>query len=309
MAGLREASNARPEKLKLAIDFLQKAVQLDPGYNAALAEIADVTMYQCVRGYLTPETALRRGLQVCSAAIDNNASHVSSRVMKAWFEGMIGQRVEEGLAALDEALGDDPEYAAGYAHRSWFMRAMGDAEAAARDQEVGYSLNPHSLLNRHGLAITWFHRLDVDAAAELERELAEIYPDDDIAHAYLAMFTAYMGNAEESLRAAARSMELSGDIPSVAAIIAYVEAAVGSRSKASELVRFALEATRNRCPRPLIIPALLKLGRKNEAIELLLASKRERCPWFYGMRTDPRLTQLAHNSRLAGVGKLNRYYS
>lgn len=301
LAGLREASNPRPEKLELAIEFLHRAVKLDPGYSAALAAIADVTMYQCVRGYVAPDTALRRSLQACRTVMNNNTLHVPARVILAWFEGMVDQKLEEGLAMLDEALRDDPEYSAGYAHRSWFMRGMGDAKAAARDQKNGLRLNPQALLNRHGLAFTLFHSLDVDRAIALERELADTYPDDDTAHAYLAVFSAYKGRSKEALEAATRALELSSDIPAVVANIAYVEAAVGSRSRATELARFALDARPNRCPRPHIIPALCELGREDEAVELLLASKKERCPWFYGMRTDPRLAHLMLDSRLATV--------
>ncbi len=301
MCALREASIPRPEKLERALGCLQKAVELDPGYNAALAGIGEVTMYQCVRGYLAPGAALRRGLKACRAALDNNPSHVSSRIIMGWFQGMIGQKLDEGLAMLDAALADDPEYAPGHAHRSWFMRAMGDAQAAVRDQREGFRLNPLSLLNRHGLAFTLFHSDDVDAAVALEAELAETYPDDDTTHAYGAVFLAYQGRGKEALESAARAMALSGDLPAVVAQIAYVEAAVGSRPKAGKLVKLALETNRNRCPRPHIVPALLELGRDSEAVDLMLASKQEHCPWLYGMRTDPRLASLLLDSRLLGL--------
>ncbi len=301
MSGLREASLARPEKLALAIEFLQRAVELDPGYSAAQAAIADVTMYQCVRGYVSPDTALQCGLQACHAVLEHNALHVPARVIMAWFEGTIGQKLEEGLVMLDEALQDDPEYAAGYAHRSWFMRGRGDAKAAARDQKKGFQLNPQALLNRHGLAFTQFHALEVDEAIALEAELAETYPDDDTAHTYFAVFSAFKGSRKEALGAAARALELSGDNPAVVANIAYVEAVVGKRSKADELLRFALDTKKYRCPRPHIIPALLATGREDEAVEALLASRQEHCPWFYGMRTDPRLADMLLDSRLEKV--------
>lgn len=300
-SGQREASNPRPEKLSLAIRLLQKSVALDPSYDAALALIADVTMYQCVRGYLPPQEALRQAQQAYLTALDHKPFHVPSRVAKAWFEGMIGQKLDESLSLLDEALRDDPEYAPGFAHRSWFSRARGDAKAAVSDQREGAKLNPESLLNRHGLAFTLFHNLDVQEAIELETELAEIYPDDDTTHTYLAVFEAYMGRGKEALEAATRGLDLSSDIPAVVANIAYVEAAVGSRTRAGELVRFALENKENRCPRPHIAPALCALGRESEAISLMIASKQERCPWFYGMRTDPRIAAIVNDDRLVGL--------
>ncbi|WP_240725250.1 tetratricopeptide repeat protein [Mangrovimicrobium sediminis] len=301
MSALREASNPRPEKLELAIDFLHRAVELDPDYSAALAEIADVTMYQCVRGYVAPDVARDRALHACRTVVHHHALHVPTRVIQGWFEGIVGQQLQHGLAMLDAALQDDPEYAAGHAHRSWFMRGMGDAEAAARDQEHGFKLNPESLLNRHGLACTLFHSQDVERAIALEAELAETYPDDDTAHTYLAVFSAYLGRGGQALKAAARAMTLSCDIPAVVANIAYVEAAVGNCNKAAELARFALEADRYRCPRPHLMPVLCELGREDEAVALLLESKQEHCPWFYGMRTDPRLAHLLRDDRLATV--------
>ncbi|TXS92873.1 hypothetical protein FV139_12980 [Parahaliea maris] len=298
LSGLREASIPSPEKLSLAIRFLQKSVALDPTYDAALALIADVTMYQCVRGYLPPEKALMQAQHAYLTALAHNPSHVPSRVAKAWFKGMIGQNLDEGLAILDEALEDDPDYAPGYAHRSWFSRARGDAKAAVLDQREGAKLNPEALLNRHGLAFTLFHSLNVQEAIELETELAQNYPDDDTTHTYLAVFEAYMGREKEALEAATRGMALSADIPGIVANIAYVEATVGSRSRAGELVRFALENKENRSPRPHIAPALCALGRESEAISLMMASKQEHCPWFYGMRTDPRIAAIVNEDRL-----------
>jgi tetratricopeptide (TPR) repeat protein len=205
---------------------------------------------------------------------------------------MIGGQLEAGLAKLDYALEIDPDYAPAYAYRSWFMRAAGDAAAAVRDQRKGVAVDPNSLLNRHGLALTQFHNLEVHEALQTERELAVMYPDDDTCHGYKALFAAYVGERDEALAAAARCKELSADIPIAVSIFAYVEALLGDQAKASKLVQFALDSENPYCPKPLIAPALVVLGRDNEALELIRESKAERCPWFYGIRTDPRLAPL-----------------
>jgi hypothetical protein len=47
----------------------------------------------------------------------------------------------------------------------------------------------------------------------------------------------------------------------------------------------------------LLVPALVALGKTDRAFALLKEAREEQCPWFLGIRFDPRLEDLRGDKR------------
>jgi hypothetical protein len=71
----------------------------------------------------------------------------------------------------------------------------------------------------------------------------------------------------------------------------------GEPEEARRLIKEAYAARLPRCPRPLMVPALVALGKTDQAFNLLQEAREEQCPWFFGIRIDPRLAPLREDKR------------
>lgn len=295
LAGLTEASSPRPESLNKALRRFEAAVAADPDYATAYSAMADVRIYQALRGDLMPQEAYRLGLDACHKAIAAKPGHAPALAAKGWLEGLIGCRISDGLALIDKALSIDPDYARAYVYRSMLMRATGDPETGALNASKAVELDPHALINRHALSWALFSNSQADEALERELTLRDEFPQDDVAQGYVAIFSAYLGLHAQALAAKERCLAIGADVPVVVGAMAYVEAMSGHRSQAFELARTAYTADSPRCPRPWLAPVFLAIGDRARAASLVREGHQERCPWAAIAKVDPRLRGLAED--------------
>lgn len=292
LAGLQHANRGGLEDLSHAVDRFQAAARVDPGYAMAYSAIADVRMYQILKGYLSPSKGLRLGLEAASRALELDPLLVPALSIRGWFLGMVERRLTKGLELLAEAQSLDPEYSRLYAYRAWLLRAAGRAEEALEVTGEAIGLDPINLLNRH--AHTW-SLFVVGRAAEalaMEQELVGEFGDDAAAHAYCSVFSAYLGRHELALHHSERSMALSPESPIIWAASAYALVRAGRHSEAAALAGRAERQQSPHCPPAWLAPVHVALGDEAKAFELLERGLADRCPWTLTARLDPRQSHL-----------------
>jgi len=296
-AGLASASNPGAESLERALHWFKASVQADPDYAAAHAALAEVRLFQSLRGYIHPHDALRMGLDSCNAALRSDPHAVRALGAHGWFTALIGGNLEQGIKSVEYARQLDPKFSQTYAYQSWIHRAQGAPEAALECTLKAVELDPHAVFNRHAHAVTLFFAGNSAEALKQENWVLENYPSDDIAPGYQSIFLASLGRQEEALDAAYQALGLSQHVPSTWGAIAWCMAVCGEPEEALRLVKEAYAARLPRCPRPLMVPALLALGKTDRAFALLHEAREEHCPWFHGVRIDPRLAALRDDKR------------
>jgi hypothetical protein len=79
--------------------------------------------------------------------------------------------------------------------------------------------------------------------------------------------------------------------------MAWSLAVCGEAEEAGRLVEKAYAAQLPRCPRPIMAPALVALGKPEQALSVLSEAREEQCPWFFGAKVDPRLEELRGEKR------------
>jgi len=210
---------------------------------------------------------------------------------------MQGQ-LQLGLASLATAELLDPTYSRTFSYLAWVFRAAGrlnDSVVAARKAA---ELDPHSLLNRHALAWTLFCAGEADEALHIEQLMRSERPYDELAHAYTAIISAWLGIDDEAVRAGRDAMEQSGGNPAILTALSYALACSGSAREAHELAaRINLDAP-PRAPRAHLAMTYVALGEAETALELLRQARSEACPWFPAARFDPRIGSLQDDARL-----------
>lgn len=300
-AGVREANDPRFACQNRAILLFEEAARVDPGFAAAHAAVADVRMYQSIRGFLSPGDGLELGMQACRRALGINSRLVQGLAALGWFKGVIEKRFDAAHASLDLALSIDPDYSRGHMYRSWLHRCQGQAAASIEAAQRSADTDPHALLNRHSYCWSLFLGGRVEDALQLERDLRKDYPRDDIAQGYVALFAAYLGHADEAQVACSAALKLSPDTPAVCAAMAYVLARVGKVTAARNLAEAALAFDLPRAPRPILAPVYVELGEDERALALLREARNEGCPWLAPTRLDPRFKKLESDQRFMGL--------
>jgi DNA-binding winged helix-turn-helix (wHTH) protein len=83
-AGMQASNSPDAESLGSAIEMFRKAIDIDPEYAVAYAAIADVRMYQILRGYSSPRKGSKEILAACDAALSIDSILAPAFAVKGW---------------------------------------------------------------------------------------------------------------------------------------------------------------------------------------------------------------------------------
>jgi len=156
--GLELANAADEERLDEAIRSFQRALELDPGYASAAAELSDALRYYINFGFgakREPYAALREAIHWAERAVslDPNlalgwAARGAAR-METW------SRPEAALADMDRALALAPASGTIRIYRGIALARLGRLDDAMREMETAAAFDPMNALTRGGgLALT-----------------------------------------------------------------------------------------------------------------------------------------------------------
>jgi tetratricopeptide (TPR) repeat protein len=145
-----------PDSLVRALHWFREAIQIDPDFAAAHSAVAEVSMYQCYRGFIHPQEGLRVGLDACNEALRTDPNIVQALSLRGWFEALQRGEMERGLRSVEHARRLDPEYSRAYAYQALIHRAQGKMEAAMEYSARAVELDPHSLFNIYVHVFTLF---------------------------------------------------------------------------------------------------------------------------------------------------------
>jgi eukaryotic-like serine/threonine-protein kinase len=186
------------ESLEKALGYFEQAIQLDPSYAPAWAEIARVRANQADRGYLPTQEGYERARMAAEKALALDAN----------------------LAEANSAFG--------------WIKATYDWDWAAADASYQRALavepgNARVVRSAGGLAAT-LGRLD--EALALHRRAVELDPLSAAARMNLGTYAYYSGQFDEAIAAFEKSLELSPAIPAVHHTLARVYLAEGRPQQA-----------------------------------------------------------------------------
>lgn len=282
--------------LEKAAALFEQAARGDPGFAAAYSALADLRMYQLIRGYVEPGQGLRAGLESSERALKLDNELASAYAARGWFRCMAGD-ADAGVVDLHRGLQIDPEYARGLSYLSFVQHGLGLAANSLRNARRAVALDPHALLHRNALSWRLFCFDRVEESLEMAHKNRTEYGEEALSHGTFAMIASYLGHDKEALAAEACAQDRTGSNPGLMTLRAYVQARSGDRKKARAMVEQIPRKGLPRAPRSFLAVAYLELGDLDEALALFKEARDERCPWFMHARTDPRIGDLADKPR------------
>jgi DNA-binding winged helix-turn-helix (wHTH) protein/tetratricopeptide (TPR) repeat protein len=273
-------------RMQDSLQGLSRAADLDPSLIAAKADLVHLCVTQAIYGFMSPavaaDLARRTGIPRFEA------------VLPAL--GWIDFHVDHNLPAALQAFSSS----AHLPHDPWItrLRVMFALSRHRFDEAIGLlraaiQLDPYSPWLHARLA--WALHLDGQAAASVEKveHCLELFPAHEGTGLYGTMILAFNG---ETARAAGLAQALSQRLPHfdiATSVNAYALACEGRADEARAILERLQWLSRERFVIGSFTPAVwVALGDLDAALAELRSAEEARCPWFFQMLADPRLSAL-----------------
>jgi Tol biopolymer transport system component/TolB-like protein len=291
------------ETIEQATGFFQKAIDLDPTYALAHVGLADCYPLLSLYGRLTPreaypkaETAARKALELDDKLA---AAYNSLGVVKLFYE-WDWTGAED---AFRKAIALNPNYPDAHQRYGMFLTTQERFDESAAEFEKAIRLDPLSLIIKTISGYPFYYARRFDAAAARFGEVIELDELYSMAHFRLGLTRAAEGKYREALAELEKSVDLSNDRDTIAAL-GYVEGLAGN-SATVETVLAELEEREKTGFVTSYNHVLLELGLKNyeAALDWLEKAYRERSYWLIYLKVDPPLDPLRAEKRFVDLEK------
>jgi len=218
-----------------ARDMLQRAVELDPGYAAAWADLGLIHLRLKDQGIVPVDEAVRLADQAIERALslepDLAAAH-SARSTYLTDRLRYEEAEEESLRALELAPGSSEE------HRRYarLLLQLDRHDESVQQARRAVELDPLSVTARATLGDAYWWAGDWQGTVEESLKLIEMSPDLAYAHYNLGYGYAMQGQDEEAIAAFERSVQLDAGDPLNRVGLAWALARAGRRDAALAVV-------------------------------------------------------------------------
>jgi len=268
LSGMENISSYRLEDLARAMEDIQRAIGLDPGYVLAYVHLSIASnLYKDIKG---PPEAERQALedrvrQALETALELDSESAAAVSML----GRMTENRELKIQAYQHALELDPNHAFSYFRLGWEMYVDGKLDEAERLWRRALELDPMDSNIRAELADLLIHlERREDAVAEIEKSI-EIQPEMPLNYEVLGRMEYFeLGRLAEAISHFRTAYSLDPESGGSASFVAVVYAELGARGEALAWMERSLQLSPTRWWAQMgSYFALMMLGEEEAALE------------------------------------------
>jgi TolB-like protein/Flp pilus assembly protein TadD len=277
LRGRRLWNQLTPATTRLAIEYYNRATEIDHDYALAWAGLAEAFASAPINGDADPRVMWPRARDAAESAIRANPSlseahHVSGQVQ--WFFDWNFSAAE---TAFRKAVALDPSNAWAHTMLSHAVSQMGRHKEALLLMERAFLLEPLSPLHQAMWSQVSFQARDYEHAAERARRAIVIDPDFWVGYMMLGQASEQLGETDIALDALTTATRLSGGNSKPVGLKGYILAKIGQIRPAREMLGMLDELSRTRYVPPyasaLIYAGLEEDQKVFDALEHAYASR------------------------------------
>jgi tetratricopeptide (TPR) repeat protein len=291
-----------------ARDRFQAAIDLDPDYAQAHAQLSLSMITMANFFVLSPSEALPQAKEAANAALALDEALFEAHVALGWvalsYERSWSQAETEFRRAIVLAPGDYQAYR-GLARA---LQVTGRYDEALESLLKARDADPMALWVRSALADFYYKLRDYDTALEFVQSLLEMTPDDATWLAYKGKLYAQKQEPLKALNYAEKASSLAGGDLNIALNIALIYAMLGDQSGARKILQQIDLGDETRHVSPGLLAAVhANLGENDLAMENLARAVEEYdssiwnldYPMFDAIRPDPRFKKMCEDLQMA----------
>jgi TolB-like protein/Tfp pilus assembly protein PilF len=232
------------EEIEKGIQYLNRAIQLDPDFALAYLYLAYSYQYMARYAMINPEEVYQKAMEAVRKAIKLDDSLGEAYAALGLLMTVFEWDFHGPDAEFQKAIQLSPNSTKVYTSYVEYLRFAGRYDEGIRIARKAVKLNPRS--PTLGFAYFWAGKYDQSI-----EELLKIMDTDSSSYAlnmYLAYAFTLKGSNSEAIRYASRCESLIGEIgnhPMIAADIGWVYGKAGERDKAEEILAMLHEAYEN----------------------------------------------------------------
>ena len=296
-----EWPNMERYRMQDAMARLLRATELDASLTAARVDLAQLTVLQCIHGYLSPRISAATVRRAAEGIPDLNEQADGLLPALGWIEFHFDRDARSALRlmACAEELPYDPS---NVRVSAWLLSSRHLFGEAIELLSATIQADPYSPWLQAARA--WLLHL----AGEREASVAQIEKAIDLSSDYDntlffgAMILGYNEETARALEVATTLASRSSHYDLATSAQAYVLACAGRRDESHSLLERLQWLSRERFVLNTLNAAThVVLGENDAAIEELRKANETRCPWFFQILADPRLKPIENLPEFAAL--------
>ncbi|MBP7049455.1 MAG: protein kinase [Phycisphaerae bacterium] len=308
LRGCHFRADFKPEAVPKAIQYFQQAIERDPTYAPACAELAVMYCQAPMFGQMLPAEAIPRAKEMALKAVQIGEGLPEPHTALGFFKTQFEWDWTKAQQCFERAIELNPGYA--MAHRLYAVHLLyrGRTDEAMAEIERSLHLDPLSVIaNRQSVCVYCFAS-QYDRALEAARRTLELDASAPFIHLFIGMAYAARSMYEEALAELEKEKEIAkGRYAWPEAWSAYVHASAGQPERAREECDRLLARAKQRYVSPYLLACAHWLtGQDAEGFEWADRAFEEHDPWLcfirYGplenLRSDPRYRALLRKMNL-----------
>jgi serine/threonine-protein kinase len=290
------------EGFKRGFEYLTRAIQADPNYALAHAQLAECVSVPCYYGSVDPNQAYPKARASALRALEIDPDLAEGHAVLA----TVLKNYEWNWAAAEmeykHAIELNPNCTMAHYHYSYLLAEAGRVEEAIHEATEALSHDPMSPMLNAGLAFVLLLTRNYDRC--IHQSLTAIEVDPSMILSYLSLGNAYeqKGQLAASIETYEKGIELGGPPAFFKAFIGHVQGMSGERTAAVTTLQLLKELSKKSYV-PLWYLAIVfeGMGEEEAAIEALENAYPNRetmlvflkvCPQFDRIRNNPRFQQI-----------------
>ena len=284
------------------LEFFQKAIELDPGYAAAYAGMADSYLVLAHHGRLSPLEAMPRAKVAAIQAIQLDNSLAEAHNSLALVRLSYDWDYSAAEAEFQNAIALNPNYATAHHWFAHYLAVVGRDTDAMREIRRARELDPFSVSINSFLVLTFYYAHQYDRALEAAKDMADIDPSfREASEGLQGDVLAAKGMYGEAVTHWNKSLMFSGQAQD-AATLQHAYAIGGYRGYLDRQLRILNARSQREYVAPLEFAQLYtRLGDRDSAFGWLERAYKEHSSWLNFVNTDPVYDSLRSDPRYADL--------
>jgi len=287
------------EGYQKGIEYFRRAIDIDPGYAAAYAGLADCYNLLSEYDLLSPDETLPKAREAAlkALALDDTVAeaHTSMAHILMYYDWDWQKAQEEFRKAIEL----DSNYSTAHQWYAEYLTGMGRFDEAMPEMRRALELEPTSIML--SLMIGWVSLTARNYDAAIEQYQRTLEMDPQYAQTHFALATAYRlkGMYPESVAEFQKWAALTGKSDLLETYLADVYAGWGKQREARKALRRLEERSKHHyVPLGYLAYIYASLGDEDRAFQSLEKLCEERVGVLF-LKTDPRLDSLRSDPRFA----------